>query len=335
MLGGKSFVARKRPDWERLEALLAKIDSSGVSGLPEAEALEVARLYRKATSDLAQAQTFVRDADILHYLNGLVGRGHGVVYRTPSFSWRAAAAFFWNEYPARVRRHGRSVLAAAGILFGAMAIGFSLIAFDFEARDYVLPDDFRYVEKKLAEQDHWGAEITPEAAPQVSAFIMTNNIRVSMQAFAAGIFLGIGTTLVLAFNGFQIGGILGVLAHYGKATMLLSFVVGHGVIELTCICIAGGAGFVLASGIVAPGDLSVKDALTERGRDAALLVLGTVPLLVVAGTIEGFVSPLPVPFWAHAAFAVLPAAALVYYLSRGARPMAAFRRALPPQNVTS
>ena len=319
MPGGKSFVARKRPDWERLEMLLAKVESAGVSRLPESEALEIARLYRKATSDLAQAQTFVRDADVLHYLNGLVGRGHGVVYRTPSFSWRAAIDFFWNEYPARVRRHAKPVLAAAAILFGAMAVGFSVIAFDFDARDYVLPDDFRYVEKKLAEQDHWGAEITPDAAPQVSAFIMTNNIRVSMQAFTAGIFLGLGTTLVLAFNGFQIGGILGVLAHYGKATMLLSFVVGHGVIELTCICIAGGAGFVLASGLIAPGDLSVKDALIERGREAALLALGTVPLLVVAGTIEGFVSPLPVPFWAHLAFAVFPAAGLVYYLLRGSR----------------
>ena len=313
-----SFVARKRPDWERLEVLLRKVESFGVRKLSEEEALEIARLYRKATSDLAQAQTYVRDAAVLQYLNGLVGRGHGVVYRTPSFSWRSVLGFFWHEYPARVRRHGRACLSAGAILFGAMALGFLVIAFDFESRDYVLPDDFRYVEKKLSEQEHWGSEITPDEAPAVSAFIMTNNIRVSMQAFAAGIFLGLGTTLVLAYNGFQIGGILGVLAHYGKATMLLSFVVGHGVIELTCICIAGGAGFVLASGLVSPGDLSVRDALVERGRDAALLALGTVPLLVIAGTIEGFVSPLPAPFWAHALFAILPASALVYYLSRGA-----------------
>lgn len=313
------FVARKRPDWERLEALLRKIDSRGVRALSEEETIEVARLYRKATSDLAQAQTFVRDAEILHYLNGLVGRGHGVVYRTPSFSWRSVVGFFWREFPARVRAHKVACLSAAALLFGAMAIGYLVIAFDFGARDYILPDDFRYVEKKLAEQDHWGSEITPQEAPAVSAFIMTNNIRVSMQAFAAGIFLGLGTALVLAYNGFQIGGILGVLAHYGKATMLLSFVVGHGVIELTCICIAGGAGFVLARGLVAPGDRSVRDALVEEGREAALLALGTVPLLVVAGTIEGFVSPLPLPFWAHAAFAVVPASALVAYLSRGMR----------------
>jgi uncharacterized membrane protein SpoIIM required for sporulation len=326
VFGGRSFVRRKRPDWERFEALLRKIEGGGLHRLSEAETLEVARLYRKTTSDLAQAQTFVRDADVLHYLNGLVGRGHGVVYRTPSFSSRSIFEFFWNEYPARVRANARFVLAAAAILFGAMLVGFSVIAFDFEARDYVLPDDFRFVEKKLAEQDHWGSEITPEAAPEVSAFIMTNNIRVSMQAFAAGVFLGIGTTIVLAFNGFQIGGIMAVLAHYGKATMLVSFVVGHGVIELTCICIAGGAGFVLASGMIAPGDRSVKDALVERGRESALLVLGTVPLLVIAGTIEGFVSPLPVPLWAHVAFAVLPASALIAYLGKGS---ALFRRLSP------
>ena len=316
MLGNRSFVTHKKPDWERLEALLHKAQSAGVRGLSEGEALDIARLYRKATSDLAQAQTFVRDADVLHYLNGLVGRGHAVVYRSPSFSFRPALAFFLHEYPSRVRRHWRPVVAAAVILFGTMLFGFLLVALDFEARDYLLPDSFRSIERHLAEQDRWATELTPEVAPAASAFIMTNNIKVCFLAFASGAFLGVGTALVLAFNGLFLGAVMGTIHHYGKLGMLMAFVASHGVIELTCICIAGGAGFVLAQGLVAPGKLSVRDALVERGRDAAMLLLGAVPLLVIAGLIEGFISPLAIPHWMHGVFAIFPAAALVIYLTR-------------------
>lgn len=313
----RAFLSRKKPDWERLESLLRKVQMSGVRKLDEAEALEVARLYRKATSDLAQAQTFVRDAEVLQYLNGLVGRAHGIVYRTPSFSFRGIVDFFWWEYPARVRRHKAQVLWAAAILFGTMAFGFLVVAFDFEARDYLLPDSFRSVEKELIAQERWGEGMTAEVAPMTSAFIMTNNIRVSFLAFASGVFLGVGTFLVLAFNGLMLGAMMGMLAHYGRLGILMAFVASHGVIELTCICIAGGAGFVLASGMISPGDLSVKDALIERGRESGMLVLGTVPLLVLCGVIEGFVSPLPVPGWTKGVFAIFPAMFLVWYLLHG------------------
>ena len=313
-----TFAERKRPDWERLEALLLKVQRSGVRALSEGEALEVARLYRKATSDLAQAQTWVRDSEVLGYLNGLVGRGHGVVYRTPPWSPRSIVDFFWREYPARVRHHARPVLSAAAILFGTMAFGYLIVSLDFEARDYVLPDSFRTVERSLAEQTHWGSDITPEVAPLASAWIMTNNIRVAFLAFASGVFLGIGTFLVLAFNGLMLGAVMATLHHYGKLSMLMAFVVSHGVIELACICIAGGAGFVLASGMIAPGELSARDALVERGREAGLLLLGTVPLLILAGTIEGFVSPLAIPGWIKGVFAIVPATALAAYLAKGA-----------------
>ncbi len=319
MPAGRAFVKDKRPDWERLEALLGKIDRDGLRSLSEAEAIELARLYRKATSDLAQAQTFVRDADVLHYLNGLVGRAHGVLYRADALTFRGGLRFFLVEWPARVRRHGRAVLASAAVLFGSMLFGYLVVAADFEARDYVLPDAFRSIERGLAEQERWAESMTPDVAPAASAWIMTNNIRVSFLAFASGAFLGVGTFLVLGFNGLMLGAVMATVHHYGKLAMLLAFVASHGVIELTCICIAGGAGFVLASGLVSPGDLAVKDALVERARDAALLVLGTVPLLAIAGLIEGFISPLAVPHAFHAVFALVPAGALALHLAQGWR----------------
>lgn len=319
MPGALAFVKDKRPDWERLEALLGQVDRAGLRSLSEGEAIELARLYRKATSDLAQAQTFVRDADVLHYLNGLVGRAHGVLYRTSALTFGGALRFFLVEWPVRVRRHGRAVLSSAAVLFGSALFGYLVVSFDFDSRDYVLPDAFRGIERSLQEQDRWAESMTPDIAPATSAWLMTNNIRVSFLAFASGAFVGVGTFLVLVVNGLQLGAVMAMVQHYGKLPILLAFIASHGVIELTCICIAGGAGFVLASGLVAPGDLSVKDALIERGRESALLVLGTVPLLAIAGLIEGFVSPLDVPHWFHAAFAILPATGLVVLLAQGWR----------------
>ncbi len=312
----RSFVEEKRQDWRRLDELLRAVESRGLRSTGEEELREAVRLYRKATSDLAQAQTFARDPEVLALLNGLVGRGHGLLYRTPPLRVRSAVEFLWRGFPERVRRHRKGVAAAAAILFGTMAFGFLLVTVDFEARDFLLPDGFRAIEKSLAEQDRWAAELTPEVAPAASAWILTNNIRVALLAFAGGIFFGFGAVVVLAYNGLMIGAVMGTIHHYGKLTMLVAFMVPHGVIELTCICIAGAAGMALGSGLISPGERSVRDALVERGRDAALLALGTAPLLVVAGAIEGFISPLPIPPMAAGLFALLPASALAWYLLR-------------------
>jgi uncharacterized membrane protein SpoIIM required for sporulation len=123
----------------------------------------------------------------------------------------------------------------------------------------------------------------------------------------------------MAFNGLNIGAVLALTYRAGFGNDLVTFMVGHGVIELTCIFIAGGAGLLIGSAIIAPGDLSRFDALRIRGREAVLLVVGCIPLLVVAGTIEGFISPAPIAPAFKFATAAITGVALYSYLLLGGR----------------
>jgi uncharacterized membrane protein SpoIIM required for sporulation len=150
--------------------------------------------------------------------------------------------------------------------------------------------------------------------PLASSMIMTNNISVTFTAFAFGIFCGLGTVYVLAFNGLMVGTLAALCHIHGLDVPFWSFVLPHGVIELTAIWIAGGAGLLLGSGLVAPGDLPRRDALVRRGRRSIELILGCVPLLVVAGVVEGFVSPSHVPAGLKFATALVLLILLLFYL---------------------
>src|SRR5918997_575111 len=146
------------------------------------------------------------------------------------------------------------------------------------------------------------------------AMIMANNIQVMFNAFALGAVFGLGTLYVMAYNGILIGAVLALTYRAGFGHELVAFMAGHGVIELTCIFIAGGAGLLVGNALLAPGDLSRFDALRLRGREAVHLIVGCVPLLVVAGTIEGFISPAPIsPFFKYS-IAIITGIALYSYL---------------------
>ncbi len=134
-------------------------------------------------------------------------------------------------------------------------------------------------------------DIPVEERPYTAMFIMRNNIQVAFLAFASGLTAGLLTLWVLFFNGLMIGTLSGLTAYYGIGFELWTFVIGHGVIELTIIFISGGSGLMLGWAILHPGLLRRRDALAQAARKAVYLLLGAVPWLVVAGTIEGFISP--------------------------------------------
>jgi uncharacterized membrane protein SpoIIM required for sporulation len=122
---------------------------------------------------------------------------------------------------------------------------------------------------------------------------MTNNISVAFTMFATGIAFGAGTLLALVYNGIHLGSISAVVGQTRMAREFWAFVAPHGALEIPCVIIAGAAGLILGGALLFPGDLRRRDALAVRGRVAVRLVLGCVPILIVAGIIEGFFSPLP------------------------------------------
>jgi uncharacterized membrane protein SpoIIM required for sporulation len=282
------FVASRQADWARLSTLL---DRGGLQHLSASELEELGLLYRAATSDLALAQRDFGQHRVTVYLNQLVGRAHAAVYRGEPFGWRRVVRFFAVTFP-RLYRRTFSFTLAAFVLFIVPALIAGLLtarsttAAEWLGLEHVLPD--------LESGSLW-TNISVSERPFASSFIMTNNIRVSFLAFAGGVLLGLLTVYVLIVNGLQIGGILGLCAQFGLADELLTFVVGHGVIELSVIFVAGGSGLQLGWALLRPGPYRRRDALVRAGRRAVRLVAGCVPLLIIAGLIEGFISPSALP----------------------------------------
>ena len=150
---------------------------------------------------------------------------------------------------------------------------------------------------KNVEDGKLWTEIAPGVRSAASALILTNNIQVMFLTFAGGITAGLLTTYVLLFNGLTLGAIFGLLQAHGPAGGLAESVVAHGFIELSVIFLAGGCGLYLGDGLIRPGPLSRREALIRRGNVAVRLILGCMPLLILAGLIEGFISPSGLPWW--------------------------------------
>jgi uncharacterized membrane protein SpoIIM required for sporulation len=198
--------------------------------------------------------------------------------------------FFSHDFPRTFRELGPFILAAACFFIIPALLAGSIILADPQAAGWLLPPELQSLLPGLEDKTLW-TDIPVSERPYASTFIMQNNIQVSVIAFGGGILAGIPTAWILLFNGLILGGLSGLTANYGLAFGLWTFVIGHGVIELSVIFMAGGAGLSLGWAILRPGLLSRRDALMLAARKTVILIMGGVLLLIVAGLIEGFISP--------------------------------------------
>jgi len=306
------FIHERKNAWQRLELLLQLLNRMTLRRLHKEEVRELGRIYRRTASDLAIARAESRAPRLINYLNSLVIRAHGRIYRADAQGGRRIRNFFARDFPQTFRRTWRYTATAFGVF-----LLFSLIAFFGTRHD---PDFSEFAgispffrEIVINNRTHWWEDLN-EANQIGSSQIFTNNIRVTFYAFALGAMFGVGTLYILAFNGAMFGAILALTYRAGFGNDLLAFVVGHGVIELSCIFIAGGAGLLIGTALLMPGNLSRGDALKSRGMEAVRLVVGCVPLLIVAGIIEGFISPAPINPAIKFTIAVVTGVALYSYL---------------------
>ncbi|MCB8943666.1 MAG: stage II sporulation protein M [Ardenticatenaceae bacterium] len=285
----EKFYQSRQNEWKQLTELLDR-SQRAIEQLSPDEVKQLGKLYRAAASDLAVAQREFPTHRVTAYLNQLVARGHAVVYRSEPLAVKRMVRFVTQGFPRTFRETAwYTITAALLLIIPALAAGL-LTNWRPEASIWLLPPQVQTLIPQIEDKDLW-TDIPIEERPYASSFIMTNNIRVSFLAFSGGVTAGLLTLYAMIFNGLLIGGLLGLTSHYDVGFELGTFMVGHGVIELTTIFIAGGSGLMLGWAIVHPGLLRRRDALVLAARKALKLIVGCVPLLVIAGIIEGFISP--------------------------------------------
>jgi uncharacterized membrane protein SpoIIM required for sporulation/uncharacterized RDD family membrane protein YckC len=321
-----SLLRHQRRRWADYEALLSRARRRGLASLPEEEVSRFAALYREVAADLARARTYGASPELLQILERSVGTGHNLLYSRPPRPlrtvWAAARRWLAADFPALVRRRRPVVLAAALLLFAPGIGSFASIASDPGLAPLLVPAEMiaRAEGARDRAAEGLGYVDVPEIhMPVFSSQIITNNVQVSFLAFAGGILAGVGTAVLLVLNGVFLGAVAGLFRAEGADLHLWSFVAPHGVIELTAICIAGGAGLWMGSAILVPGRRRRRDALVIRAREAVSLLAGTVVLLVVAGLIEGFISPSTLPDGMKLGFGAVTALLLFPYLALAGR----------------
>jgi len=313
-----SWINKRQTYWSRLESLLARVKQQGLHALSRSELRELGLLYRQTATDLSAVRGDPSSVQQSRYLNQLLGRAHNTIYSGQKKTVGGIWQFYRRDYPRIFRQFlPYTAIATAIFLLGALAgLCFSLADPDY-MRHFIGPSMMNSIER----HEMWTRSIV-SIKPQASSAIMTNNLTVSFTAFAAGITAGIGTLYMMFFNGMMIGVIGTACATYGMSVALWSFVSPHGVLELPAIFIAGGAGLRIAHALLFPGVLSRRDSLAVGGTEAVRLLVGVIPMLIIAGTIEAFFSPssvsVPLKFAAAAALFTL----LIAYLLSGSRDQA-------------
>lgn len=304
------FVAARRDDWNQLENLIAQGASGRLNPLNPMQVLTLAALYRRATADLARAQRDWPDAPVQRYLNGLVARGHGVVYRRGGNVWRRIKTFYVETLPQTYRGAWPYVLASAALLFVPAFIAFFVVLANPDAAYGLASPDLI---DRVHHHQLW-TNIPPEQRVTEGASIMTHNILVVFVAFGLGVFFGLPVIAVMIDNGISLGGLFGLTQAYGVSGGLFDFVIAHGVLELSIVIAIGGGGLLMGWALVSPGNRKRADALAIATRRAFTLVLGLAPLLIIAGTIEGNISPSDAPFAAKLLIGLSTGALLYSYL---------------------
>ncbi len=319
-----AVVAEGRPRWDAFATELTSVRRRGLGSLGEDEVTAFVESYREVATDLARLRTADRGrgGDAVFMLSRLVSAGHNLLYRRPTQGITRVIHFMAHDVPREIRRSWRHVAVASALLFVPAVATIVAIVRDPALATRMLSAGMIARAEEGQQRGQTGADYLPngedERGSALSAFLMTNNIKVALMAFAGGITAGVLTVFALVFNGVAaLGAGVGLYITKGIGKQILGFVAAHGVLELSAICLAGAAGLLIATAMLIPGDRTRREALAANGVRSLHLVACVVLFLIMAGVIEGNISPSKLPDSAKYATAVITAIWMGWYLSLG------------------
>ena len=337
------FIALERPQWSELEQLLDKLEAAPGSRMTLEQLQRFHLLYERTAADLAKLTTFSAEPETRRYLEHLVGRAYGEIHETRQRRGNLhPLRWFFQTLPQTFRRHVRAFYMSLAITLAGCAFGGFAIGLDPDSKSALMPFSHllqdpakRVAEEEQAAQDQLAGR-TKDNSPlerlagqksSFSAFLMTHNTRVSIFTLALGMTWGLGTIIMLFYNGIMLGAVGVDYVHAGQAKFLLGWLLPHGVVEIPAILIAGQAGLMLALALIGWGNrLPLGARLREISRDLVTLIFGVGLLLVWAGFVEAFLSqyhePI-IPYSAKIAFGLVELVLLILFLAKsGAAPQA-------------
>jgi uncharacterized membrane protein SpoIIM required for sporulation len=324
----QKFVTSERPYWLELESSLNAIEINPGRVLPLENLRRFHYLYERTAAGLARINTFASEPETQRYLESLIARAYGEIHETRDRQHRfSPVAWFLQTLPQTFRRHIRAFWLSLGITLVGAAFGGFAVAFDPGAKAAVLPEMFANhlgdPAERVAHEERGGNELSAGDMGSFSGELMVNNIGVSIKALALGMTWGIGTMIILFYNGIVVGlvGVDYVLA--GQTTFLLGWLLPHGSIELPAVIIGGQAGLVIAGALIGRGQRkTIRARFRAITPDLTTLIFGVALMLVWAGIVEAFFSQYhaPVlPYSVKIAFGVCELIMLIVFLSRCGR----------------
>lgn len=301
-----AFIAKNTTVWKALESALK---TQAVS----LHDIEVRTgLYRTVSGHLNYAQTYYPQSTLCSYLGQLVSDAHAAIYsHTQKRSiWRYLTA----SLPAKLRKNGPYILTSTAMFLLAVLVSFAVTVSRPSYASAFLPAEYAGITPESIQSGDTGGEWSGAI---MSNYIMVNNIRVSVLALGLGLTFGIGTAYVLITNGLMLGGLAGLYFLAGRSLLFWSLILPHGVLELTAICMAGGAGLRIGYSLIRPGLYRHRDALLLSARGALGPMVLAAVLLVIAAFIEGFFTPSDISETGKLIFAAFTALPLIFYLRLG------------------
>ena len=292
IFGVSQFRAEREADWQRLEAMLDLIEKKSPRRLSSEDLFELPRLYRSTLSALSIARETSLDGSMIAYLESLSTRAYFILYGCRESFWKQLGGFFAQGWPAAVRGMVPEIAIIAALFIGSALAGYFLVMADPGWFGAIVPGELASGRNMQASAETLRQSIY--GAPEhdglhiFATFLFTHNSQISIMAFALGFAFGIPTLFLIASNGVMLGAFYAVFMSKGLGVGFTGWLMIHGSTELSAIILAGAAGLHIGRAVAFPGARSRLAAAGEAGRRGALVMIGVVIMLLVAGLLEGF-----------------------------------------------